>query len=411
MVGSFFARAAARIAWSMWGVSLALTALGLFFLALNTSHPDVHVFDYWVEVTVLAVTFSTVGAVITSRRPENPIGWLFCATGVLVGVDHLSAQYAIYALLAAPGTLPGGEALAWIRSWIWVPHFGLVVFLGLLFPDGRLPASRWRPFAWFSSAAFLAGTISVALSPGPVDGLGPIRNPLGIAGEKSLVGLVEWLMLALALVAAASLFGRLRSAEGEERQQLKWFVYAAAMFAMGTTLTYAVSEAMGVWWVRWVGFAVLMVGLVGLPTAVGIAILKYHLYDIDHLINRTLVYGALTVMLALVYVSGIVLLQGVFRALTGQESQLAVVASTLLIATLFSPLRRRIQSFIDRRFYRRTYDARKMLEAFAARLRDETDLEALSGELVATVRETMQPARVSLWLREPVADRKPEENQ
>jgi hypothetical protein len=385
--------------------------LGLLLLALNLSYPGVHVFDYWVEVTVLAVTFSTVGAVITSRRPENPIGWLFCATGLLVGMDHLSAQYAIYALLAAPGTLPGGEVLAWIRSWIWVPHFGLVVFLGLLFPDGRLPTSRWRPLAWFASAAFLVGTISVALSPGPIDGLGPIRNPLGVVGEKSLVGLVESLMFALALVAAASLFGRLRSAAREERQQLKWFVYAAAMFAIGTTLTYAVSEAMGVWWVRWAGFAVLMVGLVGLPTAVGIAILRHHLYDIDHLINRTLVYGALTVMLALVYGGGIVLLQEVFRALTGQESQLAVVASTLLIATLFSPLRRGIQSFIDRRFYRRKYDTRKMLEAFSARLRNETDLEPLSGELVATVGETMQPAHVSLWLREPVTYRKLEENQ
>ena len=192
------------------------------------------------------------------------------------------------------------------------------------------------------------------------------------------------------------MFARLRHATWVERQQIKWFAYAITVTATGAILTYTIGEASGLPWVRGIGFVVVMVGLVGIPTSVGIAILRYRLYDIDHIINRTLVFGALTTLLVAVYVGSVVSLQG---ALSGQESQIAVVASTLLIAALFNPLRRRIQAFIDRRFYRKKYDTRKTLEAFSTKLRDETDLEAVSGDLVGVVRETMQPAHVSLWLR------------
>ena len=195
------------------------------------------------------------------------------------------------------------------------------------------------------------------------------------------------------------MFARLRHATWVERQQIKWFAYAITVTATGAILTYTIGEASGIPWVRGIGFVVVMIGLMGIPTSVGIAILRYRLYDIDHIINRTLVFGALTTLLVAVYVGSVVSLQGALRALSGQESQLAVVASTLLIAALFNPLRRRIQSFIDRRFYRKKYDARKTLEAFSTKLRDETDLEAVSGDLVGVVRETMQPAHVSLWLR------------
>ncbi len=192
---------------------------------------------------------------------------------------------------------------------------------------------------------------------------------------------------------------RLRRARGIERQQIKWPAYTAVMAASGSILTYTISEAIGSRWLEWAGFVILIAALVSFPISIGIAILRYRLYDIDTLINRTLVYGALTAILAALYFGGIVVLQRAFVALTGEKSTLAVVASTLLIAALFSPLRRRVQGFVDRRFYRSKYDAAKTLEAFSAKLRDETDLDALSGDLVGVVRETMQPAHVSLWLR------------
>jgi hypothetical protein len=212
--------------------------------------------------------------------------------------------------------------------------------------------------------------------------------------------LTEALLYASGLVAVGSVLVRLRRSRGEERQQIKWFAYAGALLAI---ITYVLSEATTLWWVGWVIFVSAMIGIAGLPVGVSTAILRYRLYEIDILINRTLVYGALTILLVAVYVGSIVVLQELLRVLTGQESQLANVASTLLIAALFQPLRRRFQSLIDRRFYRRKYDAKKTLEAFSSKLRGETDLAALRDELVSVVRETMQPAHVTLWLRRETA--------
>jgi hypothetical protein len=206
-------------------------------------------------------------------------------------------------------------------------------------------------------------------------------------------------MFALIFVASASLVVRLHHARGVERQQIKWVAYAGALAGGASLPTYTVLEAMDLRWLQMVGHVAALVGIVGVPTAVGIAITRYRLYDIDILINRTLVYGTLSATLIALYFVGIVVLQRLFVVLTGQQSTLAVVASTLLIAALFNPLRRRIQSIIDRRFYRRKYEARKTLEDFSAQLRDETDLDTLSGDLVGVVRKTMQPAHVSLWLR------------
>jgi hypothetical protein len=395
-------RTTAWLAWSLCVLSLALTALGFLLLALSVSHPSVPVFDQWLENTVIAVCFSTVGAVITPRLPpKNPIGWFFCAIGLVGGARLFSAQYAAFSLSAERGSLPGGEALTWIASWLWVLHVGLFAFLALVFPDGKLASGRWRPFAWFVAAAVVVGIVAAALSPGPIRGLEPINNPLGIEGAPNVVVAVQALIFGLGLGAAASMFARLRHARGVERQQLKWFAYAVAVLASSTILTNVVSDAMGVGWLRWVGYLPTIVGLVGWPVAVGIAILRYRLYNIDLLINRTLVYVTLTAMLVLVYFGGVSATQAIFGALAGQEQQpqLAIVVSTLVIAALFNPLRRRIQSFIDRRFYRSKYDAAKTLEAFSAKLREETDLDALSEDLVGVVRETMQPTHVSLWLR------------
>jgi hypothetical protein len=378
---------------------------------LNLSHPDVPIYPYWAENVLFAVGFSTVGAVIASRSsPKNPIGWLFCAIGLSFGVIHFSAEYANYALLAQPRTLVGGEAAAWILTWGWVLAVGFIVFLALLFPDGRLPGRWWRWFAWLSLLLIFTGAVWGALTPGLILSLGRINNPLGVEGLPNVWKLTQTLMLTLIFVSAASLFVRLRRARGVERQQIKWFTYTGVVASSAALLTYTISEPMGAEWLKWVGYVVMQVALIGMPVSMGIAILRYRLYEIDLIINRTLVYGALTALLVAVYLGGVTATQAIFRALTGQQEQpqLAIVVSTLVIAALFNPLRRRIQGFIDRRFYRRKYDAAKTLEAFSAKLRDETDLEALNAELVGVVMETMQPAHVSLWLRPDIASKKKE---
>ena len=384
---------------------MGLATIDLVLVALNSSHPDVRIPEPWLAHAVSAVAFSSVGAVVGSRRPENPIGWLFCAIGLFAAIVLLSSEYAAYALLAQPNSLPGGLAMVWIRAWAWVPYLGLFVLLFLVFPDGWPPTPALR---WFSGLVLFViayGTLLAAFSPGPIDAIGgAVENPLGMeplrgVGTNSAVGPVESVLYVLGIVAAASLFARMHRARGVERQQIKWFAYATVVLVGGAVLAFTVSEATGLRWLGELGLVLTMVGLAGLPLAIGIAVLRYRLYNIDRIINRTLVYGSLTTMLLAVYFGGIVVLQWLFVLLTGERSTLAVVASTLVIAALFTPLRRRIQGFIDRRFYRRKYDTRKTLEAFSAQLRNETDLGALSDDLVEVVRETMQPAHVSLWLR------------
>ena len=399
-------RTASWLAWSLGILCVALLAFTLLLFAFNRSHPDVDVYGPWVQETVVAVTFPALGLLILSRRPQHPIGWLFCGAGLVAGLDHFCGEYAIYAQQVQANSLPGGEISAWIVSWLWVPFNALLVYVALLFPDGRPPSKRWRPVAWLVGIAVVVGVTVAALLPVPVCNVCSIDNPLGIEGLESVSDLVDPLIEAfwygvLGLVAVASLYVRFRHAGGVERQQIKWLAYAASLVVLGTTLAYGVYGATGVRWTWQVGITLLAIGLVGTPIAVGIAISRHRLYEIDTLINRTLVYGALTAALALLYLGGVATTQAIFRALSGQEEQpqLAIVVSTLVIAALFTHLRRRIQGFIDRRFYRRKYDARKTLEAFSVKLRDETDLDALNEDLVGVVRETMQPAHASLWLR------------
>src|SRR5215212_5353345 len=398
------ARAATWLAWSLWTISVVLTALSLFLLVLNLAHPGTHIFDWWLGNATIVIDV-TVGAIVASRRPENPVGWLLCLSGVAVSTSSFTSQYAIYALLAQPGSLPAGEAMAWNAAWTLPIMISFQVSYLLLFPTGRLPSRRWRWLAWLIVAFVLAGVITSAVSPGAYLGsLGPIRNPLGMEGFTNIYKAILYtLSPVLFLAAALSVFMRLRRSVGVERQQIKWLAYAAGGLAIVSILIITTIALDTPRWYEWVANAILVAVTPGVPIAIGIAILRYRLYDIDLLINRTLVYGSLTLTLVALYFGGIVVLQRVFVVLTGQQSTLAVVASTLLIAALFHPLRRRIQFFIDRRFYRSKYDARKTLEAFSSRLRDETDLEALSGDLVGVVRETMQPAHVSVWLR-PVAE-------
>jgi hypothetical protein len=402
-------RAASCLAWSLCVLCLALAAASPI-LALLNGRTLAEIFMAWgpsiLTLASLTVSFSVVGALITSQRPENLIGWIFLAIGFCYGLLIAGEEYAIYALLRIPGSLPLGAELSWLAKWIWAPGLGLIlVFLPLLFPNGRPPSRRWWTVGWLGglSIGLICVLASIVLWPerGPA-----LVRPGGYAGEVEAwrSAVLGWLssvvipMLLLAgLGAVISLFVRFRRARGDERQQIKWFASAAVLtlvwYLVFGQSTRGLPEAI-------VALASLLV-LQTIPVATGIAILRYRLYDIDVVINRTLVYGSLTLMLGLIYFGGVATTQAIFGVLTGQEEQpqLAVVVSTLAIGALFMPLRRRIQSFIDRRFYRRKYDARKTLEAFSAKLRDETDLDALSGDLIGVVREKMEPAHVSLWLR------------
>ena len=404
------ARAATWLAWSVCAFSLALTALSFVLIILNLTL-DAPIYFYWLEPTTIAVGYSVIGAIIASRLPAHPIGWICCAIGFLAAVEHFSGQYAIYALLAPhPEALLGGKAMLWASLWAWILFFGLIEILLFLFPNGRLPSKRWRPLAWLSAALTSMAAVLIAISPdAALDALGSsddvhisLPNPLGIEGLPNLYRPVQTLVLALGLAAAASVVVGRRSAKGVERQQLKWLLYAGAIFFVGNVLKNTVFSPLGgVSWGLWVGYMLVAVGGLGGPIAIGVAILRYRLYEIDTLINRTLVYGSLTAMLVAVYFGGVATAQAILRTLTGQEQQpqLAIVVSTLIIAVLFNPLRRHIQFLIDRRFYRSKYDAAKALETFSVKLRDETDLDTLSEDLAGVVRETMQPSHVSLWLR------------
>jgi hypothetical protein len=396
-VGRMGGRSVSWLAWSACALSLSLTALSvlLIVLLLNSDTP---IYYYWLDTSMVAVGYSTVGAIVASRLPESPIGWLFCAIGLSFAVVHFSTEYASYDLLAPSRSLPVGEAFAWLTSWVGIFGLGLVVFLDLLFPNGRLPSARWRWFARFTAIALLPATILSALSPGLILS-STLDNPLGVEGLPDVLRGIEAFMYALIVIGASSMLARLRQAGRIERQQIKWFAYATVVVISGVILKNTIYPAVGITWVWWVGLVLTTVGVASSPIAMGIAIFRYRLYEIDILINRTLVYGSLSATLVALYFVGIVLLQSLFVVLIGEKSTLAVVASTLVIAALFTPFRRRIQSVVDRRFYRRKYDARKTLESFSTQLRNETDLGALSDDLVGVVRETMQPAHVSLWLR------------
>ena len=395
-------RAAPWLAWSLMVVSVVLVVGGIALAQMARSSAPERLYYGPVDAVfslATVLTFSVVGAMIASRQPRNAIGWIFCGVGLVMGINSLAGGYAEYRLSggSAPGSL--AETAAWFASWSWtILVYAPTSFLLLLFPDGRLPSPRWRPVAWCAALGLIGFLAGAALQTGPLGDFPRIVNPYGVDSLiLEVVAVTGAILAAASMVASAvSLIVRMRRAGRAQRQQIKWLAYGGAI-VVGTVFA---SGVISIWSVN-VGIAVVSVGLLGVPIFTGVAIARYRLYDIDIVINRTLVYGALTAALVAVYFGGVVTLQILFRALIGQEQQpqLAIVVTTLAIAALFDPLRRRIQSFIDRRFYRRKYDARKTLEAFSVKLRDETDLEALSGDLEGVVRETMQPAYVSLWLR------------
>ena len=419
-------RTAMWLAWSLTvicvAVFLAGVALYVFVRSTQEPHSPAAMSDA-APILLLDVpflVFPLVGALIASRRPRNPIGWVCIAIGVLAMIGFLSVEYTAYGI-AEPGSVPFVASVVALTQWMWVLPVGIMgTYLLLLFPDGRLPSERWRLLAWFSGAVIVLVGVANVLAPGPLTDLGSVRNPFGIEGLPWLVGLSEVLGLLLGgciLASAVSLIVRYRRSGGEVREQIKWIALAGSIVGslifLGIVVGFLVLRGAMTpegtvgplpAWFRLLTYALIW-SLASIPVAIGFAVLKYRLYDIDVVINRALVYVSITATLAAVYFGGVVLLQRLYIILTGEGSALAVVASTLLIAALFSPLRRRIQSFIDRRFYRNKYDARKILESFSAKLRDETDLETLNGELVGVVRETIQPAHVGLWLGPTRVDR------
>ncbi|HLL38595.1 MAG TPA: hypothetical protein VK357_02900 [Rubrobacteraceae bacterium] len=353
------------------------------------------------------VVFAIVAALIVSRQPRNTIGWVLMVPVSMYVVGGPIESYIESLAPSSPAPTVPLLLMLWFSNWNWLLLIFPLLFIPLLFPNGRPPTPRWR---WVGVAALAWATLFVLIatlvqkfSAGTKPDL-VFDNPIGVFREDTVERLVGvWIagLLALVVACAAALFVRYRRADETEREQIKWLLYACAVFLMvyigGFVGGVGGEDSLGGYiWGVFFGLSVMT-----LPAAIGIAILRYRLYDIDVVINRTLVYGSLTALLALVYLGGVATTQAIFRILTGQEHQpqLAVVISTLAIAALFNPLRRGIQSFIDRRFYRRKYDARKTLEAFSAKLRDETNLEALNNELAGVVRETMQPAHVSVWLR------------
>ncbi len=388
-------RASRLLAWSLFA-AVVVTMLGVVGLVASGRPAD----DLFI---LLAIGYPLVGALVASRQPHNAVGWLLLVIGLALALGALcdtnirSASAPLFALSA------------WTSQWIW--HVWLAVagiFLPLVFPTGRLISRRWRPVLWFGIAALLTQVLSAAFQPGPLEIESPrsLENPLGIeaAGVPSDVGTV--LAVVAYLLAAASLVVRFRRARGTERQQLKWFAYVALFAVAGLALaTSSVlfgaeegEQAAG--WAQVVGpvgwFTALTAIVIGVPAATGMAILRHRLYDIDVVIRRTLVYAALTATLVAIYVVTVLLLQWVLSP----GSDLAIAASTLAVAALFRPAAARIQQLVDRRFYRRRYDATRTLEGFGARLRDEVALESLSADLRGVVSDTMQPAHVSLWLRE-----------
>ena len=348
--------------------------------------------------------YPTVGAVIVARRPHNRIGWLCCAVGLLLGPAFFGQDYAWYALVHKRGSLPGGLAMAWLGLWPWYVVLGLLSFVLLLFPSGQLASPRWRPVAWVAAAATAAMGLSAAFKPRPLEGFGldGLTNPLGIQSADAIFKVLETAVAAIGLVtilAAASMVGRFRRAHGDERQQLKWFTSAAVLSVLvwlAFIVTGVVDRAPTA-----LRIVIASTWLLAVPVAIGVAMLRYRLYDIDRLINRAVVYGLLTALLGAVY-TGVVLVFGqLFGGIGAQPPSWAVAGATLAVAALFQPARWRIQQVVDRRFNRRRHDAAKTIEAFSARLRDEIDLDSLSAELLAVVDHTIEPTTVSLWLRPP----------
>ncbi len=395
------------LAWATWALTIALTTAGLVLLLLARETPIPDRFGFPGYPAILAISFGTVGAIVAASHPRNRIGWILCAAGLISGAQVLVEEYGVFAALTRPGALPAPELMGWISSWIWVPSLLPLLLLFLVFPDGQLLSRRWGLVGRIGLAGTVVGSAGFALLPGPLLNqgyLGP--NPFGLesAGVVLTVatavgGGMQFVSMALA---ALSLVLRLRRSSGVQRQQLKWFAYAgsfaaAAFFGTFASLAYDANQVQGYRTLTVVS-VVAVAAVASLPLAVGVAILRYRLYDIDVLINRTLVYGALSAIVVGTYAGSVILFQALLRPVTS-GSELAVAGSTLVVVGLFQPIRQRIQTAVDHRFYRSRYDAALTLDAFAARMRDQVDIDAVRREVLDVVGTSLSPTHASVWLR------------
>jgi hypothetical protein len=353
-------------------------------------------------LSVVFGAFLVVGCLLLARRPGNTIGWIFTAVGLLTMLAGLAETYAKVGY-AHPGSLPAPLVAAWVLDWIWNPIVMLtVVFPLLLFPTGRSLSPGWRRVTWLAVGLTAAVTVLGMLRRSiELPDKHKVANPIGVAGADvdaaPLSVVLQGLLVLLLVAAVVSLVVRFRRSGGVERQQLKWFTYAGALMLLVPLIGFVVPS---------LGNAAFVL-VIALPIAIGIAVLRYRLYEIDRVINRTLVYGLLTAILGLGYAGAVLVLGQLFGGVTKDPPRWAVAAATLAVAAVFQPARRRIQAAVDRRFNRRRYDAARTIEAFSARLRDEIDLGTLEAELLAVVEQTMEPTRLSLWLRPPVNRARP----
>jgi hypothetical protein len=394
--GRVLPRAGVWLVWAVSGLGVTLGVLAFVYGALNYGSLDAVLTRVALQA-LWAISFPLVGAVIATHRPRNPLGWIFLVIGISEGLVVFGYEYASYVFRTAPGTAPGGGLAVWVAQWAWAPGLGLLLtFVPLLFPDGRLPSRRWRPVAWLSAIPIVVIPLSTAVAlwswRGPA-----LLDPNNVSQGMQDLGVLNFvpyiLMMACGLACLGALLLRFRRARGIERQQLKWLLFASAV----TIAIFLVVQpnTSNTWEL---GLLLALPLMPSVPVAAGVAILRYRLYEIDRLINRTLVYGVLTAVLGLGYAAGSLIFILVVGVGSGPPSWL-VAAATLAAAAVFRPARRRIQAAVDRRFNRRRYNAAKTIEAFSARLRDEVDLDTLSAELLAIVDQTTEPTRASLWLR------------
>lgn len=390
-----------RLPWALAALTMSMLVLGgSLVVATHLQQAPGTPRAPWLAFATLGLTATGVGAVVAARRPDNPIGWLLLVLGVTSGVQLLTSEFAMYNTYVLQDNLPAAQVSGWILSMTSVLTLAVLSFVLLLFPNGRFVSQRWHQFGRLAVLLIAVSAAGVAVLPGEM-GLTPgIENPFAVSRDNPVlrtVGAARWELglgaplMVSALAGAASLFVRSRTGDAEQRAQLKWVLYAAGVGFSAIVLSAALVPVVG----EWLSDVVWNLTLASIPLAVGVSIMRYRLYDIDHLVSRTVTYGLLTGLLVAIYVGSV----GAISQLTPTGNSLAVAASTLAVAGMFQPLRRRLQGAVDRRFNRGRYDAERTLEAFSLRLRDEVDLEAVQADLLAVVSQTVQPVTVGLWLR------------
>ena len=391
-----------------WAAIVAACTITLGLIVATSGTPVPASWGFRGASSAFGLTCGTVGVIIAIRRPENLIGWLFLAIGATFALEGLVNEYVLASVFVVPGGLPWTTQLGWLLTWVWVPPLGMaLIFLPLLFPSGHLLSPRWRIVAVLGVIAIAGFSLAMAFAPGPIQQATFMDNPLVIPGisvetYKSIVFGSAILPLVIAIgLALASLISRFRRASDDARRQIKWFALAALVAGVVDTVYFLIAVIGAAPTVVKSIEVLLVISLLGLPAAAGLAILRYRLFDIDHIISRTIAYGLISALLVAIFLSVNLGLQSLLSSLTSNNS-LAVAASTLLVAALFTPIRRRVQDRVDRRFDRARYDGERTTEAFADRMRAAVDLSALASDLDGTVRVAVAPSRVDLWLRESV---------